>query len=51
MNVTIENLECISNEEKMYRNSIVRLPQDLRDGIWKVTKLKNRINKIEQSKI
>lgn len=49
LNCVIENLECISNEENMKRNSIQRYPFELKTKIRKVAKLKKVIKEIEQS--
>jgi len=49
LNCVIENLECISNEENMKRNSIQRYPVELKTKIRKVAKLKKVIRKVEQS--
>ncbi len=51
LNCVIDNLECISNEENMKRNTIHKYPTELKSEIRKVSKLKKVINKIEQSKI
>ncbi len=43
----LENLECISNQELMARNTIARFPSELISSIKKVSRLKNIIKKIE----
>lgn len=48
MNCTIENLELITMEENMRRNSIHRLPIELKSTIRLVNKLKRVINAKEQ---
>ena len=42
-NCTIENLECISNEELVTRNSIVRYPSELRKIMHLQSKLKKEL--------
>jgi hypothetical protein len=49
LNCVIDNLECISNEDNIIRNSIHQYPVELKKEIRKVAKLKRVINKIEKS--
>jgi len=48
-NITIENLELISREENMQRNTIHRFPAELKSTIRLVNKLKRNINAKEQN--
>lgn len=48
MNCDIENLECISREELMKRNSIARFSPDLRSAISILSKLKKQLIKNEE---
>lgn len=49
-NLTLENLELISNQELAKRNSILRFPDDLRSTIYLSARLNNKIKKLEKSK-
>lgn len=49
INCIIENLECISDAELMKRNTIHRLPSELKSTIRLVKKLKRTINAKEQN--
>ncbi|MEC5156626.1 HNH endonuclease signature motif containing protein [Chryseobacterium sp. MP_3.2] len=46
-NCVLDNLECISNQELMARNTIARYPSELISSIKKVSRLKNIIKKLE----
>lgn len=50
MNLSIDNLECITNVELMNRNSIQRYPPELKTQMLKNSKLKRIIKKIEDGK-
>lgn len=43
LNVTLENLECITREENMHRNSFHRLSPEIKQTIKVLTKLKKTI--------
>lgn len=47
LNVTFENLECISNAELMRRNTIHRYPDEMKRQMKKLKKLKLVIKEIE----
>jgi len=47
LNCNIDNLDCISKEENMKRNTIHNYPVELKNDIRKVSKLKRLIKKIE----
>lgn len=49
-NLSIENLECITNIELMNRNTIHRYPVELKAKMIKISKLKRIIKKIEDGK-
>jgi hypothetical protein len=49
-NFNIDNLECISNEELMHRNTIRRYPIEVVSEMIKIGKLKRIIKKIENGK-
>jgi hypothetical protein len=49
-NLSIDNLECITNVELMERNTLHRYPEDLKKQIRKISKLKKIIKKIEHGK-
>jgi hypothetical protein len=44
----LENLEIITRKENMMRNSIINLPEDLREVILVLTQLKRKIKKYEK---
>lgn len=44
LNCTFENLECISNEELMYRNSKANYPREVIPSLMIINKLKKKIN-------
>ncbi len=44
MNVAIDNLECISLQENMKRNSIQRYPLEVQDCMKLLSKLNKKIN-------
>jgi hypothetical protein len=43
LNCLIENLEMVTREEHMIRNSIMRFPEELRSSIKLISKLKKKI--------
>lgn len=47
MNVTIENLEIISKEENMYRNSKMNYPKEIIPSMVLVNKLDKQLNKLQ----
>ena len=49
MNCTISNLEAISNNEAMNRNTIHRYPPELKTAIKRINKLNNQIKNYEQA--
>ena len=44
LNITIENLELITRQENMMRNTIQRFPEELKSAIRLVKKLKNAVH-------
>lgn len=48
MDISIENLECISDSELMSRNTLHRFPEELRSIIYIKGAIKRQINKIEK---
>ena len=47
-NIVIENLECISKQENMLRNSYHNYPKDLKETIRKLNKIKRKIKNLEK---
>jgi len=47
LNVTIENLELISKEENMYRNSKMKYPKEIIPSMVLVNKLDKQLNNLE----
>jgi hypothetical protein len=47
-NLSIDNIECISRQEHMHRNSVHRLPKELAEVAQLRGALKRRINKLEK---
>lgn len=50
MNITLDNLECISMAENMQRNSIQRYPGEVKEMIRLTAKLKRKIKKLQDEK-
>jgi hypothetical protein len=48
MNTVIENLECISLEENMLRNSVQRYPEEIKKTIQVISLITRKINKHEK---
>ena len=48
MNITFDNLECISNAELMRRNTIHRYPEEMKRQMKKLARLKKVIKKVEK---
>jgi hypothetical protein len=48
LNCDVSNLECISRQELMQRNSIARFPTELRSTIFLLSKLKKQIKNAEK---
>lgn len=47
-NLAIENLECITYQEVIRRNGMQRYPEELREAIFTLSRLKKEINKNER---
>ena len=43
LNVSLDNLECITRQENMHRNAIHRLPEEIKSTIRVLTKLKKTL--------
>lgn len=46
LNITIENLELSSREEMMKNNGFFNYPIEVREAIWRLSRLKRTINKV-----